>query len=134
MLDKRKIRLMTRAAVYERKYGEKDLKIAGYYQKDYVSLNVRITLIWVTIGYFLTAALLFMSCGESLIEGITFPRMVFLAAVALGVYLSMLIIFGIGAGTYYKKRHTEAKQRVKKYMRDLSRLEKMAHKKEIKKS
>ena len=56
------------------------------------------------------------------------------AAVGLGVYLSMLIIFGIGAGTYYKKRHTEAKQRVKKYMRDLSRLEKMAHKKEIKKS
>ena len=34
MLDKRKIRLMTKAAIYEKKYGEEDVKIAGYYKKD----------------------------------------------------------------------------------------------------
>ena len=93
MLDKRKIRLMTRAAIYEKTYGEEDLKVTGYYQKDYVSLNVWITLIW-------------------------------------GLYLSLLIIFAIGAGSFYKKRHTQAKQRVKKYMRDLSQMEKIDLKKE----
>ena len=134
MLDKRKIRLMTRAAIYEKKYGEEDLKITGYYQKDYVSLNVWITLIWMTIGYGMTAALLFVGCGESLVEGITIPRMLIIAAVVLGIYLTLVIIFAIGAGSFYRKRHMRAKQRVKKYMRDLSRLEKMAHKKEIKKS
>lgn len=130
MLDKRKIRLMTRAAIYEKTYGEEDLKVTGYYQKDYVSLNVWITLIWMTVGYVLTAALLFVSCGESVVEGITFVRMMIIAAIVVGLYLSLLIIFAIGAGSFYKKRHTQAKQRVKKYMRDLSQMEKIELKKE----
>ena len=51
MLDKRKIRLMTKAAVYEKEYGEEDFKITGYYKKDYASLNTWITLIWITAGF-----------------------------------------------------------------------------------
>lgn len=134
MLDKRKIRLMTRAAIYDKTHGEEDLKITGYYQKDYISLNVWITLIWVTIGYGLMAALLFAGYGESLVEGITIARLLLIAAVVLGIYLSLVVVFAIGAGSFYKKRHIQAKQRVKKYMRDLSRLEKMNHKKEINRS
>ena len=53
MIDKRKVRLMTRAAIYEKKYGEEDIKITDYYQKDYSSLNTWITLIWITVGFFL---------------------------------------------------------------------------------
>ncbi|HJD42793.1 MAG TPA: hypothetical protein H9910_07265 [Candidatus Mediterraneibacter quadrami] len=130
MLDKRKIRLMTRAAIYDKTYGEEDMKITGYYQKDYISLNVWITLIWMTVGYGLTAALLFVGCGESLVEGITIARMLIIAAVVLGIYLSLVIIYAIGAGSFYKKRHMQAKQRMKKYMRDLSKMEKINHKKE----
>ena len=33
IIDKRKVRLMTRAAIYEKRYGEEDIKITGYYQK-----------------------------------------------------------------------------------------------------
>ena len=51
MLDKRKIRLMTKAAIYEKEYGDEDLKITSYYKKDYSSLNTWITLIWITAGY-----------------------------------------------------------------------------------
>nr|WP_294491176.1 hypothetical protein [uncultured Mediterraneibacter sp.] len=130
MLDKKKIRLMTRTAIYDKEYGREDLKITDYYQKDYVSLNVWITLILITLGFFLLVALLFMSSGESIVEGLTIVRMLILAAVVLGAYLSLLVIYGIGVSTFYKKRHIRAKQRVKKYMRDLSRLEKMNLKKE----
>ena len=65
MLDKRKIRLMTKAAVYEKEYGEEDFKITGYYKKDYASLNAWITLIWITAGYVLLGGILF-SASESL--------------------------------------------------------------------
>lgn len=130
MLDKKKIRLMTRTAIYDKEYGREDLKITDYYQKDYVSLNVWITLILITLGFFLLVSLLFMSSGESIVEGLTIVRMLILAAVVLGAYLSLLVIYGIGVSTFYKKRHIRAKQRVKKYMRDLSRLEKMNLKKE----
>ena len=101
MLDKRKIRLMTRAAIYEKNYGEEDFKISSYYKKDYSSLNTWVTLIWITVGY------------------------------GLAAYVSLLIAYGIGAGSFYKNKHIKAKQRVKKYLRDLSRIEKINNKKEI---
>mgnify|MGYP005749750671 FL=1 len=130
MIDKRKVRLMTRAAIYEKRYGEEDIKITGYYQKDYSSLNTWITLIWITVGFFLVVALLFLAGGDSLMEGITIMKLLILAAIILGLYLSLLIIYGIGAGSFYRKKHIRAKQRMKRYMRDLSRLEKMNLKKE----
>lgn len=134
MVDKRKVRLMTRAAVYEKRYGEEDVKITGFYQKDYASLNTWITLIWITAGFMLFTVLLFLAVGEKVLEGITIAKLLILAAVVLGLYLSVLIVYGIGAGNFYKKKHIKAKQRIKRYIRDLSRLEKMSHKKEIQKS
>ena len=130
MLDKKKIRLMTRAAIYEKRYGEEDIKISGYYQKDYASLNTWLTLIWVTIGFALTAVILFFSSGEAIIEGITVIKLFILLVITAGAYFSLLIVYGIGAGSFYRKKHIQAKQRVKRYMRDLSRLEKMNLKKE----
>ena len=121
---------MTRAAIYEKRYGEEDIKITGYYQKDYSSLNTWITLIWITVAFFLVVALLFLAGGDSLMEGITIMKLLILAAIILGLYLSLLIIYGIGAGSFYRKKHIRAKQRMKRYMRDLSRLEKMNLKKE----
>ena len=131
MLDKRKIRLMTRAAIYEKRHGEEDLKVSGYYKKDYTSLNTWITIIWITVGYALLGGVLFLCYGDALLEGITIMRLFLYAAVALGAYLVLVIIYGIGAGNFYSKKHIRAKQRVKKYLRDITRLEKMSKKKEI---
>lgn len=134
MLDKRKIRLMTRAAIYEKKYGEEDIKISGYYKKDYSSLNTWITLIWITAGYVLLGGVIFLCYGEALMEDLTIMKLFLYASVALGGYLVLLILYGIGAGNFYSKKHTRAKQRIKKYVRDLSRLEKMNKKKELNRS
>lgn len=131
MLDKKKIRLMTRAAIYEKECGDEDIKINSYYRKDYSTLNTWITLIWVTAGFTLLAGLLFIGYGEILIEDLTFMKLFVLLTVAVGAYLALLIIYGIGAGSFYKKKHIRAKQRVKKYIRDLSRIERMNDKKEI---
>ena len=100
MIDKRKVRLMTRASIYEKKYGEEDIKITGYYQKDYSSINTWITLIWVTAGYLLLALLLVLAVGVDLVEGITIARLLLIAAAVLVSYLSLLIIYGIGAGSF----------------------------------
>ena len=130
MIDKRKVRLMSRAAIYEKRYGGEDIRITGYYQKDYASLNTWITLIWITAGFLLVAGLLFLAGGEELLEGITFVKLLLLAAIALAAYLALMIIYGIGAGSFYRKKHIQAKQRMKKYIRDLSRLQRMNLKKE----
>ena len=53
---------MTKLAICEKKGIEKDIQISGYYKKDYASLKKWITLIGITIGYGLAAAL-FAGCG-----------------------------------------------------------------------
>ena len=125
MLDKRKIRLMTKAAIYEKEYGEEDLKTASYYKKDYTSLNTWVTLIWITVGYVLLVGIVFLCYGETLMDGLTIMKLLFMGTVVLALYLAVMIIYGIGAGNFYSKKHIRAKQRVKKYLRDISRLEKM---------
>ena len=57
MLDKKRIRLMTKMAIYEKNNINEDLKISSYYKKDYSSLNTLITVLWITIGYGIAAAL-----------------------------------------------------------------------------
>ena len=116
---------MTKMAIYEKKYGEEDIKISGYYKKDYSSLNTWITLIWVSAGYLLAAALLVLCGADAILEGLTFLKLLVLIAIAAGAYFALLIIYGIGSGKFYRRKHTQAKQRVKKYYRDMSRLEKI---------
>ena len=71
MLDKRKIRLMTKMSIYEKNYGKEDIKISGYYKKDYSSLNTWITLIWITVGYILAVALFFLLGAGALLGGVS---------------------------------------------------------------
>lgn len=121
---------MTRTSIYEKKYGQEDLKISSYYKKDYTSLNTWITLIWVTVGYLLLGGVLFLCYGDALVEGITPVRLFMYGAFAVAFYFVILIIYGIGSANFYSRKHTRAKQRVKRYIRDISRLEKMNNKKE----
>ena len=125
MLDKKRIRLMTRTAIYEKNHAEEDIKISTYYKKDYASLNTWITLIWITVGYVLAAGLFLLCTADSVMEGLTIVKLILLAAIALGFYFVLLIVYGIGAGNFYRKKHGRAKHRVKRYYRELSRLEKM---------
>ena len=116
---------MARTAIYEKEHAEEDVKISTYYKKDYASLNTWITLIWVTVGYVLLVGIFLLCTADSIMEGLTIVKLILLAAIALGFYLVLLILYGIGAGNFYRKKHGRAKHRVKRCYRELSRLEKM---------
>lgn len=125
MIDEKRIRLMTKISIYEKKQAEEDLKISGYYRKDYTSLNVWITLIWVTIGYGIAVGLFAICMMETLLEGLTILKMLLLMGLVAGFYIAILIMYGVGAAIFYRKKHKHARENMKKYYRDLSRLQKM---------
>lgn len=128
MLDKERIRLMTRMAEYENTLAPEDLKISSYYKKDYSSLNILITAIWITIGYVMAAGLFILCNVDALLKDLTVAKLVIMAAVVVGAYIVLLVVYCVCAGSFYKSKHNKAKQRVKKYYRDLSRLGKMCMK------
>ena len=110
---------------------ESNLALIAVVGRGMKSTRGTATLIWITVGYGLAVAVLFLGWGEAAMEGITLAKLFVFAAVAIGAYVSLLIAYGIGAGSFYKNKHIKAKQRVKKYLRDLSRIEKINNKKEI---
>ncbi|WP_122642364.1 hypothetical protein [Luxibacter massiliensis] len=125
MLDKNRVRLMTKMAAYEKSLAVEDFKISSYYKKDYASMNTLITAIWVTIGYALIVGLVGVCNLDALLKDLTVTKLFIMGGAVVGAYLVILIIYCVCAGSFYKTRHNKAKQRMKKYYRDLSRLGKL---------
>ena len=128
MLDKRKIRLMTRMALYEQGEGAEDMKISAYYKKDYVSMKMIATFIWTTIGY-ACAMLLVLAWGMTgWIEELTFSLILMLAGVVILGYLALLIITLIVTSRICGSKHRDARMRMKRYNHGLLQLMKMYEK------
>ena len=106
---------MAKMSAYEKKHAKEDLRISSYYKKDYASLNTLITVLWITVGYAILAGLYALCNLNTLLENLTITKLL----------LILVIIYCVFAGNFYKGKYNKAKQRMKKYYRDLARLGKM---------
>lgn len=128
MIDEKKIRLMTRMASYEKNEGKKDLKISSYYRKDYISLHVVYTIIWITIGYVFLVALAGICLFDKLLGAFSLGMLFGLCLLAFIGYVAMIVLYSLATHMIYSKKYQSARTRVKKYNHDLSRLLKMYEK------
>ena len=133
MLDERKVKLMTRMALYEEQQGREDLKISAYYRKDYTSLHTLATILWVTVGYVCLIGLLGISVFDALMEKMSIGMIVIMAIVIVAAYLAIVISYAVYSHVTCNNRHKEARARVKVYNHDLARLLNLYKKKDMKK-
>ena len=116
MLDERKVKLMTRLALYEETEGKEDFKI---------SAHMLCAFIWVTIGYICVVAMAVLAGLDSLLGHMSMAVMVLMGGMAVVGWLAVVIIYLMIASHIYNKKHKNSRQRVKKYNHDLTRLLKM---------
>ena len=128
MLDQRKIELMTRLAFYEQTDGKKDFKVSEFYRKDYTSLHTICSVLWVTVGYLCVIGIVILMVLEDLLENMSNGVIVMLGGMILLGYVALIIIYAIITSHIYDEKHKEARQRVKKYNDDLTRLLRMYEK------
>lgn len=128
MLNEKRIKLMTQMAMYETKQGQKDFKISSYYQKDYASLNTWITAVWSTIGYAAVAVSVLLLFLDDIFSETSLARLLIVAGIVIGGYIVTVVVSAIIAHDFYRRKHTEARKRVKKFNHDLTRLGKMYEK------
>ena len=128
MLDQRKIELMTRLAFYEQTEGKKDFKVSEFYRKDYTSLHTICSVLWVTVGYLCVIRIVILMVLEDLLENMSNGVIVMLGGMILLGYVALIIIYAIITSHIYDEKHKEARQRVKKYNHDLTRLLRMYEK------
>ena len=128
MLNEERVKLMVQLASYEEKKGKEDFKVSSYYKKDYVSFHRLATMIWTTIGYGMIVGLLGVIYMDQILEGLTLAKAIILLIAILAVYLVVMIVYWLASGRFYKKKHSEARARVKKYSHNLLVLNKLYEK------
>lgn len=122
MLNNRKVRLMTRLAMYEQKEGKEDVRISKYFRTDFVRLNVLKTIVAVTIGYLLVLLLLVVYHSEYLIrEAVTLDYEGIISR-CVGVYVILLTVYGAIGMIGYMIKYRASRKKLAKYFRMLRRL------------
>ncbi|EOS81963.1 hypothetical protein C817_00134 [Dorea sp. 5-2] len=128
MLDQRKIELMTRLAFYEQTDGKNDFKVSEFYRKDYTSLHTICSVLWVTVGYLCVIGIVVLMVLEDILENLSNSLIVMLGGMVLLGYISLVIVYAIITNHIYDEKHRDARQRVKKYNHNLTRLLRMYEK------
>ena len=128
MLNEDKVKLMTKMAMYESRQGAEDFKISAYYKKDYSGFHTTVTIIWVTIGYVIAVAVGALAFMSDIIKRFNMTFLVMLLICLATGYIVTVILYGIVASRFYQKKHGDARQRVKKFNHDLTRLNRMYEK------
>lgn len=122
MLNNRKVRLMTRLAMYEQNEGKEDVRISKYFRTDYVRLNVLKTIVAVTFGYLLILLLLVVYHSEYLIrEAVTLDYRGMISRY-VGIYIIILAVYGALGMIGYMLKYRASRKKLAKYFRMLRRL------------
>ena len=96
MIDPKKVRLMTKLAVYEEGPGKKDLKINCYSKRTYVNIKQLESIIAITVAYLLGLGLYCFGIYTDIIsQGLKFPYQKYILH-AMILYLIIIIIDFIG--------------------------------------
>ncbi len=122
MLNDRKIRLMTKLALYERKEGKEDIKLSKYYRTDYVRLQVLKTVVAVTFSYILILLLIAIYKLAYLIDQAVVLDDAGIGKMILGIYIVVLTVFVLAVLVGYSIKYRKSRKKLSKYFRMLKRL------------
>ena len=128
MLDRQKVKLMTELAIYEQNQGKEDLKINEYYRKDYAELHTICSVIWVTLGYAGVVGLAVLAGLDYLVANISKTLIITMGLGIVGGYLAVLIVYSLVAQYLFRQKHKEARERIKFFNNDLTKLLKLYEK------
>ena len=127
MLDERKVKLMTKLALYEETHGKEDFKISSY-RKDYASLHVIYAFLSVSVGYVCLVGVLLLAGVENIMGNLSNGLIIFLFLIILAGYVGVVIVYCGIASHIYNEKHKKARKRVKRYNHNLIQLLKMYEK------
>lgn len=122
MINKRKVRLMARTAMFEQHECSKDLPKVKYYKSDYVGLHMWTTAISVTVAYFLILLLVIACNFEYFINNLTHMNYTVLAVILILAYAAFMVFFLLIAYFVYSYKYVEAENSIKIYQNRLHKI------------
>ena len=121
MLNNRKVRLMTKLAIYEKEDGKEDIRLGKYYRVDYVRYQMLKTLVAVTFGYLILVFLTILYNAEYLIAEAVKLDYAAIGRTMLGIYLVLVLVFVGLAGIGYTVKYNCSRKKLAQYYQMLKR-------------
>ena len=125
MINKRKVRLMARTAMYEKHEGRKELKNAVYYRGDYIGMHMLFAGIGITLGYLMVLGLIFVYGFEYIVNNLTEIDYRRLGSTLIVIYVLLLIAFQVISYFVFSIRYNEYESGMKMYINRLKKIDKL---------
>ena len=119
MVNMRKVRLMTKLAIYEKKEGKEDIKLGKYFRRDYVRLKVLHNIVAVTIGYLLVLGMIIAYQMEYLIREAVNLDYIGMGKTILGGYIIVVTVYVMASMVGYSLYYSYSRKKLAKYFRML---------------
>lgn len=123
MLNERKIRLMTKTAIYEQNKGREDMKLNMYTGSDYVRFNILKTVLGATVTAILIFAMFVFYEMEQVMTDVLKLDYYKIGKEALTAYIIFAALYAVIAFFVYQRRFSKAKKRLKKFRRNLEKID-----------
>jgi hypothetical protein len=122
MVNNRKVRLMTRLAIYEKGEGKEDLKLNKYFRRDYLRARMLGSFVAVTVGFVFTVGLAILYNMDFFVSNAVNIDYMLLMKQLIAVYV-MLLVIGVMASLVFGMLHyNHSRNKLGKYFRMLRRL------------
>lgn len=126
MVNKRKVRLMARTAMYEKHDGKKELKNVMYYRSDYIGMHMLFAGIGITGGYILTLVLICMYRFEYIVNNLTSIDYRRLGSTLIITYVLLLIVAQVVSYFIFSVRYSEYEDDMRIYINRLKKIDKFS--------
>ena len=123
MINKEKVRIMTKLASYEKNIGKEDFTVNGFFKTNYISYNNFKTRLGVTLALLIIFAGDFVVNLSSNINKITEFDFVKAGLKYLIIWLVMMVLYTIISTHIYRTRYNNAQTRINKYKELLNKLD-----------
>ena len=125
MVNEKRVKLMTRLALYEQTQGKEDFKINEYYRKDYVGMHLLLSFLFVTVGYALVVGLILLAGFQTILDDLSTGLIIAIGTTAVLGYIGVLVAYLIMAGIVFTTKHNRATRRIDAYNQNLGKLMRM---------
>lgn len=122
MLNKTRISTMSKMNIYEKGYGKKDIQTCEHFKWDYVSKNIVIGLIWMSLLYLILVAAMMLYKVDYILNIIVADDLKdFMNKVGFGM-LCIWVIFSFVFYFVYSAHYKKAQKNTHRYYREMKKL------------
>lgn len=122
MVREDRIKLMVKAAVYEKKEEKDALSVGKYRKKDYVFLQMLKTAIMSAVAALILAALWFFYQPESFLDEMKLHTLLLVLAAVCGLALLLVAAYLMAAYFFYSRKYDRSRDKNRRYGLLLKRL------------